>query len=197
VAVVITDASENISSPSSGFLKVIGRHNCVTVESLLISLSIERYCVGTKNIAGGMFPETSVLTGAAQCRVPQDIYHSAGIVLVRMRCLCAADVCAANEGACKLFSSCYNSFVLKWKLHENESLARFQFQVRRMEGCCVGFARSPSLSLLIYTAPVIFEVFTAVIMENGVFWDIKTQFVLHRRHITSPLESIQSMLCKI
>jgi hypothetical protein len=26
-------------------------------------------------------------------------------------------------------------------------------------------------------------------MKNGVFWDIKTQFVPHRRHITSPLQS--------
>jgi hypothetical protein len=26
-------------------------------------------------------------------------------------------------------------------------------------------------------------------VKNGVFWDIKTQFVLHRRHITSPLQS--------
>jgi hypothetical protein len=26
-------------------------------------------------------------------------------------------------------------------------------------------------------------------MKNGVFWDIKSQFVLHRRHITSPLQS--------
>jgi hypothetical protein len=26
-------------------------------------------------------------------------------------------------------------------------------------------------------------------MKNVVFWDIKTQFVLHRRHITSLLES--------
>jgi hypothetical protein len=26
-------------------------------------------------------------------------------------------------------------------------------------------------------------------MKNDVFWDIETQFVLHRRHITSPLES--------
>jgi hypothetical protein len=34
-----------------------------------------------------------------------------------------------------------------------------------------------------------FEVLTAVTMKNAVFWDIKTQFVLHRRHITSPLES--------
>jgi hypothetical protein len=26
-------------------------------------------------------------------------------------------------------------------------------------------------------------------MKNGVFWDIKTQFIPHRRHITSPLQS--------
>jgi hypothetical protein len=34
-----------------------------------------------------------------------------------------------------------------------------------------------------------FEVFTSVTMENVVFCDIKTQFVLHRTHITSPLQS--------
>jgi hypothetical protein len=32
------------------------------------------------------------------------------------------------------------------------------------------------------------EAFTAVIMKNAVFWDIKPQFVPHRRHITSPLQ---------
>jgi hypothetical protein len=32
-----------------------------------------------------------------------------------------------------------------------------------------------------------FEVFTAVTTKNVVSWDIKTQFVLHRRHITSLL----------
>jgi hypothetical protein len=26
-------------------------------------------------------------------------------------------------------------------------------------------------------------------MKNVVFWDIKTHFVLHRKHITSPLQS--------
>jgi hypothetical protein len=26
-------------------------------------------------------------------------------------------------------------------------------------------------------------------MKNVVFWDIKPQFVLHRKHITSPLQS--------
>jgi hypothetical protein len=33
------------------------------------------------------------------------------------------------------------------------------------------------------------EVITAVTMKNVVFWDIKTQFVLHRRHIRSQLQS--------
>jgi hypothetical protein len=33
------------------------------------------------------------------------------------------------------------------------------------------------------------EDFTAVTMKNVVFWDIKTQFVSQRRHITSPLHS--------
>jgi hypothetical protein len=37
-----------------------------------------------------------------------------------------------------------------------------------------------------------FEVFTAVTTKNVVLWDIKPQFVLHRRHITSPLKSIAS-----
>jgi hypothetical protein len=34
-----------------------------------------------------------------------------------------------------------------------------------------------------------FEVFPAVTMKNVIFWDIRTQFVLHRRHIMSPLQS--------
>jgi hypothetical protein len=34
-----------------------------------------------------------------------------------------------------------------------------------------------------------FEVFMAVTMNNDVFWDIKTKFLLHRRNIISPLHS--------
>jgi hypothetical protein len=34
-----------------------------------------------------------------------------------------------------------------------------------------------------------FEIFRAVTMKNAVFWDIKPHFVLHRRHITSLLQS--------
>jgi hypothetical protein len=34
-----------------------------------------------------------------------------------------------------------------------------------------------------------FEFFTAVTMKNAVFWDIKTQFITHRNHITSLLHS--------
>jgi hypothetical protein len=42
-----------------------------------------------------------------------------------------------------------------------------------------------------------FEAFTAVTMKNAVFWDIKTQFILHRRHYFSAPEPGQLMLCKI
>jgi hypothetical protein len=35
---------------------------------------------------------------------------------------------------------------------------------------------------------VVFEVFTAVTTKNAVFWDIKAQFLPHRRHITFPLQ---------
>jgi hypothetical protein len=43
VALVETDVSENLSSPSSGFLKQIGFHNCITVGTPSLCLSIERY----------------------------------------------------------------------------------------------------------------------------------------------------------
>jgi hypothetical protein len=36
---------------------------------------------------------------------------------------------------------------------------------------------------------VTFEVFTAMIMQNDVFWDINIQFVPLRRHFMSPLQS--------
>jgi hypothetical protein len=34
-----------------------------------------------------------------------------------------------------------------------------------------------------------FEVFTAVTMKNAVFWETKSQFIPHRKHITSLLQS--------
>jgi hypothetical protein len=41
----------------------------------------------------------------------------------------------------------------------------------------------------IWNSVLRFELFTAVTMKNAVFWDIKPQFVPHRRHITSPPQS--------
>jgi hypothetical protein len=51
--------------------------------------------------------------------------------------------------------------------------------------------KAPILFTILTTVGIYvgFEVFTAVNMVNAVFWDIKTQFVPHRRHITSPLQS--------
>jgi hypothetical protein len=36
---------------------------------------------------------------------------------------------------------------------------------------------------------VTFEVFPSVIMKSAAFWDIKTQSIPHRRHITSQAQS--------
>jgi hypothetical protein len=56
------------------------------------------------------------------------------------------------------------------------------------------FSSTESSRLLLFR----FEVFAAVTMKNSVFWDMKTQFVLHRRHISPPLQTLsQLMLCKI
>jgi hypothetical protein len=49
VALVITDISGNISPPSSRFLRVMGFHNLITVESVFINLSIEGFYVGPNN----------------------------------------------------------------------------------------------------------------------------------------------------
>jgi hypothetical protein len=37
---------------------------------------------------------------------------------------------------------------------------------------------------------VLFKFITAVTMKNAVFWDIRTQFIPHRKHITCPLQSL-------
>jgi hypothetical protein len=42
-------------------------------------------------------------------------------------------------------------------------------------------------SIKTYKENVRFEVFTAVAMKNAVSCDIKTQFVPHRKHVTSQL----------
>jgi hypothetical protein len=34
-----------------------------------------------------------------------------------------------------------------------------------------------------------FEIFTAAMAKNAVFWDIRSQFVPHRKHVASPLQS--------
>jgi site-specific DNA-adenine methylase len=47
------------------------------------------------------------------------------------------------------------------------------------------------------TGYVRFEVFTAVTMKNAVFWNIKAQFVPHRRHYVSATEPNLLLLYKI
>jgi hypothetical protein len=49
VARVQTNILENVLSTSSVFLRVIGFHSCVIVETLLLSLIIEEYYYWSKN----------------------------------------------------------------------------------------------------------------------------------------------------
>jgi hypothetical protein len=46
-----------------------------------------------------------------------------------------------------------------------------------------------SVPLVVKRNRVRFEVFTAVTKKIALFWDIKPQFILHRKHITSLLQS--------
>jgi hypothetical protein len=50
-----------------------------------------------------------------------------------------------------------------------------------------------NLNMLMYD----YDVFTAVAMKNAVFWDIKTQFVPHRKHHVCATEPSRLLLCKI
>jgi hypothetical protein len=49
VALVRTDVSENVSSPSSVFFGITGFHSCVAMESLLLNLTIEGCYLWSKN----------------------------------------------------------------------------------------------------------------------------------------------------
>jgi hypothetical protein len=60
--------------------------------------------------------------------------------------------------------------------------ARSRYHLTVQTGVCIASTDRPLLN-------VRFEVVTAVTMKNAVYWDIRTQFIPHRRHITSPLQS--------
>jgi hypothetical protein len=55
--------------------------------------------------------------------------------------------------------------------------------------CRISRHASHDVNVVIHFLPVGFEVLTAAVMNVDVFWDIKTQFVPLRRHITSLLQS--------
>jgi hypothetical protein len=69
-------------------------------------------------------------------------------------------------------------------LHTHTNIYIYKFLV--LPGCFNSHLKD-AITADVYI--VRFEVLTAVTMKNAVFWDIKTQFVLHRRHITSPIQT--------
>jgi hypothetical protein len=72
VAVVRTDVSDKVSSLSSGFFRVIGFYNCVTVERKLWNSITLR----SPEDGDDTFSETSVSTRATRYEVPGGIYNN-------------------------------------------------------------------------------------------------------------------------
>jgi hypothetical protein len=80
-----------------------------------------------------------------------------------------------------------------WPSYSDTSLQFSVFSTKILTLKCTDLGRYNAnaryMRVLNWVTDVNFEVFTAVTMKNVVFWDIKTQFVLHRRHTTSQLQS--------
>jgi hypothetical protein len=85
------------------------------------------------------------------------------------------------------FTSVITHFFLLPEYHCIEIMAAVHAYCGTERGTAVSSVRGQGLDTC-----ACLNVFTAVTMKNGVFWDIKTQFVLHRRHITSPLQNAAS-----
>jgi hypothetical protein len=84
VVLVRRSISENMSPPSSGLLRLIRLHNCVTVESLLTfqsSVIAWQHTLRNPEDGGDLFSETSVLTRATRFTIPDDIVTCYGCVV--------------------------------------------------------------------------------------------------------------------
>jgi hypothetical protein len=86
--------------------------------------------------------------------------------------VCHLEVARLELGAAEVLEGCQFRYLLHSVLQMGSSSGILRFLTIRISSWFVRF-----------------EVFTAVTMKNGVFWNIKTQFVPHWRHITSPLQS--------
>jgi hypothetical protein len=64
--------------------------------------------------------------------------------------------------------------------------------------CQSSLTRTPLNEIpTIFLTFVRFEAFTAMTMKNAIFWNLKTQFVPHRKYYISATEPSWLMLCKI
>jgi hypothetical protein len=67
-----TAVSDNVLSQSSGFLRLIVFHSCITVETLLLWKPID---LRTTEDGDSSFSETSVRNIAARYKVSEDIFN--------------------------------------------------------------------------------------------------------------------------
>jgi hypothetical protein len=89
----------------------------------------------------------------------------------------------------KISSKCNSAMLYKvWGFYGSDyegcRLLGYENPVRTSQETC--YVSATESSRLCYER---FGGFMAVTMKDVIFWDIKTRFVLHRRHITFPLQS--------
>jgi hypothetical protein len=142
--------------------------------------------------------ETSVLTRVTQCNIPEDtILHDKAesrhefLLLLWFQKRTGNLVLHLLTGTTQSLDTIKERFLL---LEGADEIIQFYCIHAHMGITTNGLtSRQKKASIQAETPKfyysVRYEVFMTVTMKNSIFWDIKTQFVPHRRHITSPLRS--------
>jgi hypothetical protein len=128
--------------------------------------------------------ETSALTRATRRNNPEDTILQTSWPLVRKRTIPTDRPPLVNEiyaNFCGLKGVAWYEFIKK-------SL-NFWLNISIMTRPLAVSPRLFSYFLQDGKSFIRYEVFTVVTMKNALFWNIRSQFVPHRRHITSPLQS--------
>jgi hypothetical protein len=117
--------------------------------------------------------ETSVLTRATRRNNPEDtILHSH---------------CRENLKSYRTMENILSCDTYVTIMHRSIRLEEFDNELRQCARCILCMILANYLGT---NYAIKFEVSTAVTMKNAVFWDIKIQFVTHRKNIRFPLQTL-------
>jgi hypothetical protein len=136
--------------------------------------------------------ETSVLTRATQRDIPDDtILHSHR--RENLKSYSVKQFCTREETRLEIFTAVTMKNGVVWDVTpcgscKNRRLLGYKNPIRTSQETHYVFATEPS-QLMLWKI----SIFTAATMKVAVFWDIRTQFLPHRRHIRSSLQSPPSL----